>query len=155
MFFIPGAKQEQQSPQKGLANGTAPNTPASGKKKKNKGGQENGTSAPGTPNNASGKQGASPTPKKSLEGGVIVEDMKVGAGVPAKSGKMVSWETSLEPLSPVKIVYFSKICLVKIWIHIYFEMLKSDWTDTCKLLFRAVLKQGTGRRSFESTGFGH
>lgn len=90
LFFIPGAKQEQQSPQKGLANGTAPNTPASGKKKKNKGGQENGTSAPGTPNNASGKQGASPTPKKSLEGGVIVEDMKVGAGVPAKSGKMVS-----------------------------------------------------------------
>lgn len=81
-------QQQQQSPQKPLSNGNAPGTPGSNKKKKNK---ENGAATPNnkqdTPNNS--KQ-ATPTPKKSLEGGVIVEDIKVGGGVPAKSGKMVS-----------------------------------------------------------------
>ncbi|KAL1451900.1 hypothetical protein WDU94_006234 [Cyamophila willieti] len=82
-------KGDKQSPQKQapLTNGNT--TPGSNKKKKNK---EN--NAAGTPNSNAGtpnsKQADGKTPKKSLEGGVIVEDLKVGAGVPAKSGKMVS-----------------------------------------------------------------
>lgn len=87
MFHITGDKQ-QQSPQKQqqtpLTNGNS--TPASSKKKKNK---EN-ASAPSTPNNATpNKQADGKTPKKIVEGGVIVEEIKVGTGVPAKSGKMV------------------------------------------------------------------
>ncbi|KAI5697247.1 hypothetical protein M8J76_001382 [Diaphorina citri] len=84
----PGKKKgdkQQQSPQKPLTNGTT--TPQSNKKKKNKDNAEAASPAAGTPNN---KQGDGKTPRKSLEGGVIVEDIKVGSGVPAKSGKMIS-----------------------------------------------------------------
>uniref|UniRef100_A0A8D8XW03 FK506-binding protein n=1 Tax=Cacopsylla melanoneura TaxID=428564 RepID=A0A8D8XW03_9HEMI len=82
-------KGDKQSPQKQAAPLTNGNTtPGSNKKKKNKENNASPNSNAGTPNNT--KPEGNKTPKKSLEGGVIVEEIKVGQGVPAKSGKMVS-----------------------------------------------------------------
>lgn len=88
LYTGPKKKSPQQQQQKPVTNGTS--TPGSNKKKKNKDGSGTPNNTPNSNSKQQQNEGNKGTPRKSLEGGVIVEDLKVGQGVPAKSGKMVS-----------------------------------------------------------------
>jgi len=87
---------EQATPAKADAQ-AAPETPKSKKKKNKKDGQEQQAKTPGSKDQAKtpGKdQAKTPakegkTPKKTLKGGIQVEDIRVGNGPEAKAGKMV------------------------------------------------------------------
>jgi len=94
-------KLETPNPKKENKADTKTETPATGKKdKKNKqllnGVATNGSSTPAaqTPKNKDAKtpqanQTPAKTPKKQLKGGLMVEDLKIGNGPEAKSGKLV------------------------------------------------------------------